>query len=669
MLFRSISILIVAIVTVPFIWTYDDTLNYNDLVEIDDKYRSKQAVTLIEQHYDAGFSSPLSFVLGSDENLATQSKLAELDKLTNIIKNVDGVAKVYSVTRPEAKRIEDLYITEQSGQLISGLGEAQSGMNEISSGLSEAEQEVSKPQDLSGVNELINGTAQLQQGANQLQNALNQLSSGISDGVNGSKALETNLQQLTTSVGELKVGVTELSGNYETLAVGFNQFSALFDSTEAAIRGAVQGYEQIEGLMTSVAAEIPENDEVQTALEIAKQAQQQLSAMQQQLATSKQQYAQLTAGFEQANAALEKASSAVAQIEQGASELTAGSGQLTTGLLQAESGSNQIANDSTSFVSGLQAVNNGQNELKQSLTDLQQQMEKLGDGLKQSTNGLDEIYAGLDDANNYLADLNENESGEFFIPQEALTGDDFSESLNTYMNDERTMTKMMIILEVNPYTEQAMEVTKEIDNKVQSFIASSSFAGDEAYLSGKSMVNVDLQEISKQDFVRSIAAMMIGITLILLWVTRSPFQTLVIIGALMLTNYTALGMTELITTHLLGHEALSWNVPFFAMIMLITLGVDYSIFFMMRYNESKEEGISQIIPAATEMGGVIISAAIILGGTFAALIPSGIMTLIQVAVMVMVGLVLLTLVIMPVLLPACFGLLDKGKKIGKKHND
>ena len=54
---------------------------------------------------------------------------------------------------------------------------------------------------------------------------------------------------------------------------------------------------------------------------------------------------------------------------------------------------------------------------------------------------------------------------------------------------------------------------------------------------------------------------------------------------------------------------------------------------------------------------------------FAALVPSGIITLIQVAITVMVGLVLLSVFVMPMLLPACFGLLEKAKRNAKKNNN
>lgn len=668
-----ISIIIIALVTVPFIWLYSNNLNYNDLVEIDNKYESKQAVLLIEKHYDAGFSSPLSLAIKADETLATQSRLAEIDKLTGIIKEIDGVSKVYSVTRPEGKKIKDLYITEQSGQLKEGIGEAQEGVGEIHSGLSEAQQKVTKPQDLSGVSQLIDGTNELKIGASKLRNALNTLTTGITDSANGAKEIQQNLEQLTTSLGSLKEGLSTLSTNYTTLSNGFNQFTAVFDTTESAIESAKQGYEQIENLLTKATAanqqngENQSNTEIQSALQIAVKAQQQLTKMTEELTASKAQYTQLTTGLSEANKALENASGAITKIEQGASQLATATGTLSNGLQQAQNGSSQIANESSGLITGLQDVNDGQTQLRRSLNELQQQMAELGTGLKQTTEGLDEIYSGLDNANSYLKDLNTSESEEFFIPQDVLEGAEFKDSLNTYMNDTRNMTSMTIILDVNPYTEEAMDIVKIIDDKVHGYVASSTLADDEVYLSGKTMANVDLQQISQADFIRSIIVMMIGIMVILLWVTRSAFQTFVIIGALMLTNFAALGITELITTNLLGHEALSWNVPFFSMIMLITLGVDYSIFFMMRFNESKEQGLNQIIPAAAEMGSVIVSAAIILGGTFAALIPSGIITLIQVAITVMVGLVLLSVFVMPMLLPAFFGLLQKGQKMVKKN--
>jgi RND superfamily putative drug exporter len=49
--------------------------------------------------------------------------------------------------------------------------------------------------------------------------------------------------------------------------------------------------------------------------------------------------------------------------------------------------------------------------------------------------------------------------------------------------------------------------------------------------------------------------------------------------------------------------------------------------------------------ASAIIGTVVISAAIILGGTFAALIPSNVLTLIQVAMTVIIGLIILVILL------------------------
>jgi RND superfamily putative drug exporter len=157
--------------------------------------------------------------------------------------------------------------------------------------------------------------------------------------------------------------------------------------------------------------------------------------------------------------------------------------------------------------------------------------------------------------------------------------------------------------------------------------------------------------------------MLIGIAFVLTIITRSLWNSLFIVGSLVLVYFSSLGISELISTHLLHADLLSWNVPFFSFIMIVALGVDYSIFLMMRYNEQKGGMGARIVEASKHIGGVVLSAALILGGTFAALIPSGVLTLIQVATVVIVALILLSIIAMPVLLPALMKLNDKIKNL------
>ena len=119
---------------------------------------------------------------------------------------------------------------------------------------------------------------------------------------------------------------------------------------------------------------------------------------------------------------------------------------------------------------------------------------------------------------------------------------------------------------------------------------------------------------------------------------------------------------------------LTWNTPFFSFIMLIALGVDYSIFLMMKYQEY--DGFlatpgARIVKAATEIGAVVVSAALILSGTFAALMPSGVLTLIQVALVVIIGLTILVFAIPTIissLLSLTYPIKDKMDKTTKKKH-
>ena len=100
--------------------------------------------------------------------------------------------------------------------------------------------------------------------------------------------------------------------------------------------------------------------------------------------------------------------------------------------------------------------------------------------------------------------------------------------------------------------------------------------------------------------------------------------------------------------------------------MIVALGVDYSIFVMMRYNEIEGFGNENCNCISSYRRSCIISGANF-RRTFAALIPSGVLTLIQVASVVGVALLLLALIVMPILLPALIGLTSKMKSY-KENN-
>ena len=660
-----IAIAFVLIISVPFIVKYSQGLSYNDLLEVDDSYASKQGIQVIEEHFSPGFSAPAKLIIKSDVALDNEESLQAIDTLTETIENVDGVSKVYSVTRPAAEKIDDLYLNDQTNTLNDGLGEADKGVGEINDGLSSAEEELGQA-DLDGlanVQSLIDGTNELKDGASAVNSAVHDLSEGVKVSAGGAQQIEEGLMAVNDNLSTLSGAMSQLEEGYTELEHGLSSFSSYFTSITSAIDGAKLGYAQIEASLTNLIQTKPElasEIDIQTSLAIATEGRQQLEELSTRLAELTPQYEAAMNSFQEANATFAEVNEGFTLLQSGVSELLNGSSELAAGLQKAGEGSEQLAGQTPELESGLDQINDGQRQLLSGLDDLTEQMEELREGLAESTDGLSQISKGLSEAESYLSSLSQsNVSDQFYIPEEVLTGDEFKESLDMYMSDDRKTMMMNIILEVNPYSKEAMEIMKELRGKVASNLESSTLSEAEAAIGGKTAQNVDLEQMADGDFSRTATIMLIGIGMVLIFITRSFWNPVFIVGILLLTYYVTLGMSEWVSTTMLGMTELGWNVPFFSFIMIVALGVDYSIFMMMRYREMQWNSSEAIIAAAKSIGGVVISAVVILAGTFAALIPSGVITLIEVAITVIIGLLLLSFVMLPILLPALIGLTEK----------
>ncbi|GAB6549361.1 MMPL family transporter [Bacillus mobilis] len=667
-----VALIIVFVISIPFVLKYSNTLNYNDLFEVDNKYESKMGINVIEEHFPPGFSSPSTLVIQSGNKLDEASSLQTLDELTDKILKVKGVSEVYSPTRPTGERIKELYINKQAGELNTGLGDANGGIKEINDGLTTAKDKMGSKDSnsLTNVQKLIDGTTEAKNGVSALGTALNQLSNGINDGAQGAQQIESGLTSVNENINVLSNATSQLHAGYSQLEKGLSSYDQYFGSISQAIDGAKKGYEQIEMLMTNFIQTKPElaNDpNILQTIGIAKEAQKQLSVLSNELNQLATQHKAAMGSFKEANQSLLKVDNGLKEMNNGVTKLEKGAADLKNGLDEGASGSKQIANKSSELQNGLTKINDGQGQLLTGLKDLQEQMGQLQSGLSKSTEGLEKVSNGLGDAQKYLGELNESKSSEkFYIPKEVLEGEDFQKALNTYMSHDRKTAKMTIILDVNPYSKEAMPIIEEINKTIDGTLNGTELKSAKKAIGGTTARNVDLKEVTGQDFLRTATIMLIGIAIVLLVITRSFLNTIFIIGSLILAYFASLGISEQISAHLLNVESLSWNVPFFSFIMIVALGVDYSIFVMMRYNELEGDPATKIVNASRHIGGVVLSAALILGGTFAALIPSGVLTLIQVASVVGVALLLLAIIVMPILIPALIGLTNKMKNYTKK---
>ncbi len=244
------------------------------------------------------------------------------------------------------------------------------------------------------------------------------------------------------------------------------------------------------------------------------------------------------------------------------------------------------------------------------------------------------------------------QAGPMVIPDEMIRQPDFQLVLNNYMPGDRTVTTLQVILNQYPYSDQALDTAEQINRIVAPSLRGTSLEGADYGVGGITGTYSDLRSISNSDYKRTVTLMLIGIALILIILLRSLVMPLYLIASLLLCYFTSMAVTELIFTRIFDYSGISWTIPFFGFVLLMALGVDYSIFLMDRFNEYRHMTVQEaLLLAMRKMGTVIFSAAIILAGTFAAMLPSGVLSLLQVATAVLTGLLLYALVFLPLFVP------------------
>ncbi|WP_327365020.1 MMPL family transporter [Virgibacillus dakarensis] len=366
------------------------------------------------------------------------------------------------------------------------------------------------------------------------------------------------------------------------------------------------------------------------------------------------QFSKLNQGFADSIAGQEK-------LAAGIGELISGIDQLQSGLNQAADGQGQVVNNIPSLQDGLSQIYGGQEELKTAFSDMQGQLDELAGGLGDSSNGLKKINDGLSKVQDHLSEFDADSSKPIvIIPEEALENEDFIEGTKAYLSDDKTIVKFDVVLSHNPYSTKAINMVDKIKDTVNNTKEDTVLAGSDPKLGGVSSTNNDLQNISDADYSRTVFLMIAGIFIILVLLLRSLIMPLYLIGSLILTYFTSMGVAELVFNQLLEYDGLTWAIPFFSFVMLMALGIDYSIFVMDRFNEYKNGNIKEaLLSAMKNMGTVIISAAIILGGTFGAMLPSGVLSILQIATVVLTGLFLYAFVMLPLFIPVMVRIFGK----------
>ncbi len=206
---------------------------------------------------------------------------------------------------------------------------------------------------------------------------------------------------------------------------------------------------------------------------------------------------------------------------------------------------------------------------------------------------------------------------------------------------------------VDVVTEAAADTTAGVATVERLRTAVHEVAPD-ALVGGAAAETLDAQDAGTRDLRVIVPVVLVVILLILMVLLRSVVAAVLLVVANVLSFAAALGVAALVFAHVLDFPGADPAVPLYAFTFLVALGVDYSIFLMTRVREeSARLGTRDgVLRGLAVTGGVITSAGVVLAATFAALGVIPLLFLAQLAFIVASGVLLDTLVVRSLLVPA-----------------
>ncbi|AEV83446.1 membrane protein [Actinoplanes sp. SE50] len=215
---------------------------------------------------------------------------------------------------------------------------------------------------------------------------------------------------------------------------------------------------------------------------------------------------------------------------------------------------------------------------------------------------------------------------------------------------------IQVILNAAPDTKEAFDAIRTLRT---------SLAG-RALVGGSVATSLDTRDATRHDLRVIVPVILLVVLLVLVVLLRALVAPLLLIVTVIISFGAALGAGSFLFGHALDNQ-----VPLFSFLFLVALGVDYNIFLVTRAREEagKRGTRDGMVHAVAVTGAVITSAGILLAAVFAVLGVLPVITLTQIGVIVMIGVLLDTLLVRTVLVPALATILgDRFWWPGRPHS-
>ena len=230
-----------------------------------------------------------------------------------------------------------------------------------------------------------------------------------------------------------------------------------------------------------------------------------------------------------------------------------------------------------------------------------------------------------------------------------------------FVSPDGTTARLDVVMADHPYEIPAIDRIVDIRAVASSAVNGTSLDGAEIVVGGPTALQTDARDAVNRDMAVIGPVVVILIWVILLLLLRSVVAASYLLGSVLLSFLSAVGLSVVIFQNIMGHPGVGYQNPVWMFIFLAALGADYNILIISRVREEiQARGLVEgVRVAVAQTGGVITSAGVILAGTFSVLTTFPLRDIYQLGFAVMLGVLMDTFIVRALFVPSIVLLLGR----------
>ena len=230
-----------------------------------------------------------------------------------------------------------------------------------------------------------------------------------------------------------------------------------------------------------------------------------------------------------------------------------------------------------------------------------------------------------------------------------------------FVSPDGTTARLDVVMADHPYEVPAIDRIVDIREVARATAVGTSLESTEIVVGGPTALQTDARDAVNRDTAVIGPIVVVLIWIILLALLRSVVAATYLLGSVVLSFLSAVGLSVVIFQNIMGHPGVGYQNPIWMFIFLAALGADYNILIISRVREEiKARGLVEgVRVAVSRTGGVITSAGLILAGTFSVLTTFPLRDIYQLGFAVMLGVLLDTFIVRALFVPSIVLLLGR----------